>query len=253
MIEAAIEAGRNADRLGTAFLAGYRSAVSALVGRDEPAALCVTETGPPHPRSIRTRWTDGRVTGEKSFVTGVQGARTLWVAARAGEDGDRVQLVLVPVDVQAPGLTLIPLPPTRFAPEIGHARVVFQETPSGPPLPGDGWHDAVKPFRTVEDVHVFAAITGYALRAATERQDLTEDLLAGLMALRQLSQRPPSQPDAHLAFAGVQRSLRPAIEAALDGLSGEEAVRWQRDRSLLDVASKARALRREAAWQTTRS
>ncbi len=30
--------------------------------------------------------------------------------------------------------------------------------PSGERLAGDGWDDYVKPFRTLEDVHVFAAV-----------------------------------------------------------------------------------------------
>lgn len=242
------EAGARASSVGQAFLGGYRAALVALTGRPEAGALCVTEDGPPHPRSIACTWADGRLTGTKRWVTGASSAEVLYVAARAGTDGDRVRLVVVPVDPSAPGTSIDVQPPTAFVPDVDHGIVTFDGTPTGDPLPGDGWSDLVKPFRTVEDVFVMGALASW-MAARTGDREAREDLEAVLAALDTLSRADPSDPVGHLALAGVLRAVGPALERGASALDPGSREGWERDRPLLRVAQRAREARRQAAWE----
>ena len=255
-IDRALFGGASADRLGYAFIAGYHGALAALV--PDPGArpaLCVTGThpqGPVHPRRITTTWRDGKVAGTKRFVTGGTHADRLWVLASAGWDGDINQLVLVPVAADAPGVTIEPLGPTPFAPEVPHAAVIFDGAPAaGPALPS-AWSDYVVPFRTMEDLHVLGAAAAYRLRAAQRAApappEAMEELLAVLFAIRALAEAPPKDPFSHRAFAGIEVLLHRALSTL--PLPPEEAERWARDQPLLTVARTARETRLTKARQT---
>ena len=151
-VEDAVSGGAAADRLGVAFAAGYAAALRALVPdlpRGERAALCATEEGGGHPRAILARFDGATVTGRKTFVTGGLDAVRLLVVARDGGD----VLRLVSVSARGPGVVFVPLPPTPFAPEVGHAALQLEGAPAEL-LPGDGYTDYLKPFRTIEDLHV---------------------------------------------------------------------------------------------------
>ncbi|MCB9673290.1 MAG: acyl-CoA dehydrogenase family protein [Alphaproteobacteria bacterium] len=250
-IERAARAGWTADRLGPAFLEGYRAAVDAAVpGLAGPrAALAATESGRLHPAAITTRMVDGRVTGHKRWVTGATDCERLVVLARTDDgSGERADLVVAVVATDAPGVTLRPSPPTPFVPEVAHAEVVLE----GAPVLGevaDGWATVVRPFRTVEDIHVLAAVHAYLLGAARRQgfeRTAVEDLLAGLATLMCLADAAPADPSVHLALAGLLRSLTRTVA----GLSwaGEEGERWVRDVVLLGVAQGARQARSDAAW-----
>lgn len=261
--EAAARGGARADRLGWAFAAGYEAALWALwPARDRavPAALCATEPGGLHPRALATELRDGALFGEKTFVTLGSHAEELLVLARAGEaaegaerEAGRVPLVLASVAADAEGVALEALGPTPFVPEIPHAAVRFDGA-AATVLPGDGWADHVRPFRTVEDVHVHAAFVAW-LTASGRRfrwpEALAERGAALLLALCALSAADPSAPATHLALAGVIAQTRALVEAAEPRWADapeEDARRWRRDRPLLDVAGKARAKRRAKAW-----
>ncbi len=158
--DAAVLGGARADRLGFAFAAGYQAALWSLVpARDlrRTAALCATEAGGAHPRAIETRLTDGVLEGEKTFVTLGPHAQDLYVLAKTGEEAGRPALALVRVDAAAPGVTVTPLGETPFVPEIPHASVRLAGVRAFETLPGDGWADYVRPFRSVEDTLVHAA------------------------------------------------------------------------------------------------
>lgn len=242
------EAGAAAQTVGQAFLGGYRAALTALTQDERPGALCVTEEGPPHPRAIACTWAGGRLTGTKRYVTGASTAEVLYVAARAGQDGDRAQLVVVAVDPSATGVTLEVQPPTPFVPDVDHAVVTFASAPTGDPMPGDGWADVVKPFRTVEDVHVLTALAAW-MAVRTGDREAREDLEAALAALDALSRVDPSDPVGHLALAGVLRAVGPALERGGEALDAGARAGWLRDRALLRVAGSAREARRQAAWE----
>ncbi|MEJ7734007.1 MAG: acyl-CoA dehydrogenase family protein [Polyangiaceae bacterium] len=261
-VDAAILGGAAADRLAYAFAAGYAAALHALCPSLPDGALvafCATEAGGVHPRAIATRL-DGAgpaatVTGHKRFVTFAEHADTLLVVASEGAGADgRNRLRVAVVAARGPGVTLSPLPPTPFTPEMGHAEVTLDAAPALEVLPGDGYARYLKPFRTIEDVHVHAALLGH-LAAAARRggwpQPFQERVLAGISAVRALSAADASAPGTHLALAGALATARGLVEESGAFWAGGDpalAARWERDRVLVMVAEKARVARTTAAW-----
>jgi acyl-CoA dehydrogenase len=267
-VDRAIAGGAAADRLGFAFAAGYAAALHALVpGLDAGtlASLAATEDGGAHPKAIRTALTRAgaegsgggwHLTGVKRWVT--LAGRQLFVLAAAGllPDG-RSRLVLVRIPGDRTGVRFVPLPPAPFVPEIPHAEVHLEQVPVSDAeiLPGDGWERWVKPFRTVEDIHVHAALLAFlgatGARAGWPRS-LREQMVSGLIALQGLALADPSSPVTHVALGGAIGQARQLVDATAPYWSSvPEPVRqaWERDRSLLEVAGKARALRLDRAWE----
>jgi alkylation response protein AidB-like acyl-CoA dehydrogenase len=256
-IDRAVRGGYEADRLGAAFVAGYSGALRALVP-DAPlrTSLCATEQGGAHPRAITTRLDpELRLVGQKRWSTLATEAELLLVVATAGtDDAGRNRLKLVRVSPRAPGVTITQMPPPPFAPEVTHAEITF-DTQVAPAdvLPGDGYSDYLKPFRTVEDIHVHASMLGWMLGLAARHSwphELAERLLAAVATLRSLADAPRLAPTTHLALAGAIAATRELVERApWNTLDSDAHARWQRDRPLLEVAGKARVARLEAAWQ----
>lgn len=262
----AVAGGFAADRLGYAFLSGYQEALRHLLPEHGHggalAALCATEEGGAHPRAIRAALRpdgDGWVlSGEKRWTTLGTEAELLLVVASIGQDeAGRNRLAVVCVPADRAGVTRELAPPPPFIPEIGHARLHLREVAVGPHelLPGDGYEAYLKPFRTIEDLHVHGALLGWLMqiaRRAGAPRALREELLLLLIGLRGLAAAPPLSPATHVALGGaiasVARLLREA-EPLWQGLDEAERARWERDRPLLQVAGAARAQRLEAAWQ----
>ncbi len=251
------------DRLGFAFAVGYPAALERMVpGIELPCALCVTEDGGNHPRAIQTTLTprDGgyRLAGEKSFVTFATRAASLVVAARSGVRADgRPEIAVVRLPPNRSGIELVEHPPTPFVPEVPHARLVLRdvEVRQDERLPGDGYSGYVKPFRTIEDIHVlgtaFAYLVGVARRGGAAAST-TAALADGLVSLDRLSVEPPLDPRVHVALHGVYQRLleltrSSEIASLYENVSPEERSRWERDQRLLQVASKAREARFVAA------
>lgn len=260
----AVRRGASAPNFGEAFYAGYQAALGALVGQDlsdAPASFCVTERGGGHPRSmlcsLKVRRDGFVLDGEKSFVTGADRAATLFVVAREdGVESDHPLLRLVRVSIDAPGLTFHSLPPTPFAPTISHARIELTGVTirDADVLPGDGYARYVKPFRTVEDIHVVAALAAHIasfLDAAPDEDDRVERLLAIILALAPLSRRSPLDPSTHRALAGALDLLRVTLDGVTtsfanhpDAAAGAAATR---DLALLGVAEVVRRARLSSA------
>lgn len=259
-VERAVALGFAADRLGMAFAGGYASAVLALDPSlpEEPGALCATEDGGAHPRAIAARLEGGRLTGTKRFVSGAPWARTLLVVASEGTGaGGRNRLRVVRVPAGAPGVRLEPGPELPFVPEVPHASVVFDgvEVQPADVLPGDGYDAYLKPFRTIEDLHVHGAALGYLLgvaRRAGWPPALREGLVAALATAVALRDADPRAPSTHVALAGLlglaERLLADA-EPCWEAVEPAERTRFARDRALLQVAGKAREARRVRAWE----
>jgi acyl-CoA dehydrogenase len=259
----AVDVAARADRLAQAFAVGYLAALERLVpGVPLPCALCVTEKGGNGPRaikaSLRAEGEGYRLDGEKSFVTFGTRAKTLLVAARAGTKADgRPDLAVVRIPADRAGIVVEELPPTSFVPEVSHARLTLDGVPVAfdERLPGDGYLQHVKPFRTIEDIHVLGATLAYVIgwtRRARVEPELVAELSAILIGLAALQDAKPLDPRVHLALHGCYQQVAQAF--ASDGLasllrsaSSEERARWERDRPLLGVASKAREARFEAA------
>lgn len=258
--ERAVLGGARADRIAWAFAAGYESALAALVpDRDgtRSAALCATETTGAHPSKITTRLEGDALTGEKTYVTLGHAADDLLVLAKRGERADgSVDLALVEIARSAAGVRLTSLPETPFVPEIPHVSVQFESARVARVLPGDGWSAYVRPFRTVEDLHVHASFLGYLVARGIEwglPRPRLERAVSTLASLAALATEPPSSPGVHVALAGAIASTRDVV-AALDAdgawsLAPEaDRERFTRDRPLLEVAGRARVERLARAW-----
>ena len=268
-IHQAIVGGFVADRVGWAFASGYQAALRALfpdVPADRICALCVTEADGNSPKaiksSLRKNGDSWLLNGAKRWTTlGPDGALFFVAARDEAASVERASIRIARIDSKAAGLKIEAMPPTKFVPEVPHARLQFENlnVEESELLPGDGYADYVKPFRTVEDVHVQAAVLSYLMR---EGQRLAwpghwlERLSALLAALGKIADMPSSHAETHIALAGAL-----AIGAGLIGETDEfwkktatdqAALRWARDRELLKVAGSAREQRTRRAWETLR-
>jgi hypothetical protein len=265
---AAVQVAASVDRLGLAFAAGYSAALQHLVpDAILPCALCVTEADGNHPRAIQTCLATAEpgsgytLDGVKTFVTFGNMAKTLIVAARAGgQSGGKPELVVVRIPADREGVSLKELPPIAFVPEIPHARVAFHHVVvhAGERMNGDGYLDYVKPFRTVEDIHVFGTTAAYLLGLAQRTEgppELIAELAAAIVTLDRLCEAPPLDPHVHVALHGLSEGLARLFDATglarvWEGAPPAERSRWERDRKLLQVAQTARDARfRKAASQ----
>ena len=120
-------------------------------------------------------------------------------------------------------------------------------------LDGDGYSQFLKPFRTIEDCHVHAALCGYLLRIARS-YDFDEpaltDLAAHTAAIRGLAQADALSPGVHFALHGVLSRMREWLtrsERLWERVDPPVRQAWERDKALLNVAARARAARLEAA------
>lgn len=263
-------AGFTADRVAYAFAGGYGAALAQLTSdKLDPrragrvSSLCITEEGGGHPRAVKTALTplgDGRfaMTGRKQWATGAPLADVLLVAASTGADSaGRNRLALVAVEARAPGVRIEAMPEPPFAPELPHAVVTLSEVVVGAEdvLPGDGYDAYVKPFRTIEDTHIFLALLGHLIRAARAYggpREAIERALAVALALREIAAMDPSASATHVALAGaldLGRQLVAGAEAIWKNAPDDVRARWERDRSLVQVAERARSERRARAWE----
>ncbi|MFF2086363.1 acyl-CoA dehydrogenase family protein [Nocardia sp. NPDC058176] len=258
-VDRAAIAGFDSAETGSAFLGGYQEALHALIpalAPDDLAAMCATESGGARPSSMTTTVAgDGTVTGTKSFATLGPAATCFVVIAKEGVRADgRSSLRTVLVRASAPGITVTPLPELPFVPEVPHATVEFAAAP-GEVLPGDGYADHLKPFRTVEDLHVVAAVLGRLVRVGRQARWPVEpvaQLLAVLAAVRGVSAEDPSSAGAHIALGGVFDMLtrvRAELAPWWDRVDPVVRSRWERDAPVLGVAGKARAARLTTAWR----
>jgi hypothetical protein len=268
--ERAIRGGFEADRVGWAFCAGYQAALCALIPSLRAgtiAAFCVTEEEGNHPRNVRTALERSRsgglvLNGEKHWATLASDARLFLVVARDAQiSGPRPALRLTQVPAGAPNIALALMPATRFIPEVPHGRIAFRnvELPSDAACSDDAFERYVRPFRTVEDIYVRAAVLAYLVREARRfgwPETWIEQALLALSGLRSLARDDPSVAATHVALAGAL-SVCSGLFARADSLwtsSPDKAAgaRWRRDREVLVVASAARTQRREKAWERLR-
>lgn len=258
----AILGGYHADRVGWAFASAYQAALRALVP-DLPvhtvAALCVTEKDGNSPRAIRSELREGLLNGAKRWTTlGPEGQLFLVVARDTSVPSDVPVLRVLCISVDQAGVQVEAMPPTPFVPEVPHASLRFESVAvaDSAVLPGDGYLCYVKPFRTVEDLHVQAAVLAYLVREARRLRwprDWSERATAQLLALAALARLPPLANTTHVALAGALAGVA-ALVAEADGYwqaseGDEAALRWKRDRALFTVAASQRVQRTERAWQ----
>ncbi|WP_255450446.1 hypothetical protein [Skermania sp. ID1734] len=182
----------------------------------------------------------------------------LAVVATVGTDSaGRNQLRVVLIDSARSGVTLTDRPPLPFIPEVPHAEVVFENVTVDEReiCPGDGFARYLKPFRTVEDLHVLGATHGWLVQVARRCQwprDIVQRLVFGASAVRGLALAEPSDPTVHIALGGLFDTFE-ALLADLDPLwhsaDDQTRERWARDRQVLAIAGSVRAKRLHSAWQ----
>lgn len=263
--EAAVAGGFHADRLAYAFASGYVAALEHLLPElgGAPAALCVTEKAGNRPRDVETTLTpEGdafRLSGEKTFVTLGAAAEQLVVIARDTSQVGRIALVAVRIPRSRVGVSLETRELTPFVPEIPHSKATFASVRVTPEerLAGDGYLNVVKPFRTVEDIHVYAAILGLLVRygrLAMWPHGVVERLVSTVVTLSGIAALPPLAATTHIALAGVLETTGRFLDGELPALAQQldETARDRlfRDAGLFGVASQARAQRRVTAWAT---
>jgi hypothetical protein len=119
--------------------------------------------------------------------------------------------------------------------------------------PGDGYTGAIKPFRTLEDLHVMGAFLGW-LFAVGRRfgwpASTKETMVSLMVAVRNLALAPPLDPHVHLALGGLLAQVRVFLEEIAPLWQRADArVRewWLRDRQVLDIADSLRQRRLDAA------
>ena len=276
-IDQAIVAGFSGDRVAAALAGGYQAALRALIGgvtsvAPPPwlpwtaiASFCATEQGGNHPRAIQTSVTplgaDRRaLSGAKRWSTMGPVADVLLVVASEGtDDGGRNRLRLVRVETSSPGLTIGRMPATPAVPEVPHGAIELDrvEVPATAVLTGDGYALHVKPFRTVEDLHIHGALLGYVLSVARRHafeQAAVERIVAALAATRALAVLDPAAAEVHVALAGLldqDARLLADLDGAWSRVPDAERERWRRDRALFgSVAGQLRERRRQRAWET---
>lgn len=270
-VERAVWAGFHADRIGYAFVGGYTSALARLASSieklDRPLAarvcLAATESGGGHPKAIKTRIDKQGgalvLNGEKTFATlAAQSEEMLVVASRGMESEGKNRLRVVRVKPNAPGVTITPRPETPFTPEIPHAVVKLENVTveNEDMLPGDGYEQYLKPFRTIEDTHVLAATVGYVAgvgRAFGFSKDVIAECVSTTLALVDVGAREPSKPLTHVVLAGIFAQVKRLIGSLGDEwakVEESERTRWQRDLPILMVAEGARGKRTERAFET---
>lgn len=250
VFSAALLGGRTAATPGLAFLVGYQQALRALwpAAPDGLGALCATENRRLRPTEMATRLQEGRLTGSKDFVTGGDAAAWLLVPAREDPSGEAPRLGLYLLSAKAAGVTLEAGPALPLVPDIPHARLRLLEA-RGQRLPGDGWDDYVKPFRTYEDLYVLVALTGWLYGIALEHawpQALQLRLIALLAGAAEVARQPATQAATHVLLAALSAqfaTLQTSLESALAATPGEWSALWLRDRAVLNLARGAQAER----------
>ena len=264
----AVLAGFRANRVAGAFAGGYQGALRALVpgqlADDVIASFCVSEPGGNSPRAIEARLmprAGGGFTlnGQKRWSTMAPVASVLLVAAHDGVDADgRKRFKLVRIDARAAGVTIQRMPPTKFVPEVPHAELQLVDVvvDSGALLPGDGYAEYVKRFRTVEDIQIHGAVLGYFLGAARRfafPDTVVERAVSAVIATRVLASLDPDAAETHVALAGTlarDANLLDHSDAHWEKVEQGERECWRRDRKGFgSVAGELREARRRRAWE----
>lgn len=253
--ELAVLGGRAMATPGLAFLVGYQAALRVL-WPSAPAglgALCATEHRSVRPADMQTRLDGLRLSGSKGFVTAGLDAEWLLVAARSEALGEPTRLSLAVVYPGEPGVTLEALPTLPLMPEVGHARLDLQQA-ACERLAGDGWDAYVKPFRSLEDLYVLAALAAWLYGVGQESawpQALQLRLIGLLAGCAEGSRQCADSVACHLLLAGLFaqfQALRDELDKALAGGPPPWAQLWQRDQGVLALATAAREKRLAKAW-----
>ncbi len=129
------------------------------------------------------------------------------------------------------------MPPTSFVPEVPHARVRLEgvRVAASAVFEGDAYVRIVKPFRTIEDIHVHAATIAYLVAEARRRgwaPAWIERSAMLLHALGRIATLDPLASETHVALAGALATGETLVGEAdgfwARGIEDPAAARWAR-------------------------
>jgi acyl-CoA dehydrogenase len=270
-VDRAIAGGFTADCFAYAFSAGYCSALQRLVPtlpQNIIACFCITEEGGGHPRAITSQLmpsgndeNGGRtftLNGHKKYITcATEADRFLVAASEMIRDDGKNSIRIISIDAKAPGIRIMPMQDLRLVPEISHAEVAFTDVAVSEAdlLPGDGYTDYIRPFRTIEDLHVSAAVLGYVFSKSCQYdwdRSVRESILGRIVSVRCLALSRPDAPAVHIVMADALNRIKELferLEPLWETVGGAAKQAWDRDKILMNIADKARNQRLRTAWQ----
>jgi hypothetical protein len=264
-VDRAISEGFFSDRVAYAFYAGFQAAFYYLLPESKKNTVfgfCVSEQHGSHPSKIKAnlkkipdseKWC---INGYKKFVSCALYADQLLVAASKGTNDKNkniLKIILLKSDVK--GLKIEPMNNIPFIPEISHGIITFDNVivDESQILPEDGYKNYIKPFRTIEDICIYAALLGYLFKAACKfywPKKIKEHVLFLLTGIRSLSKSDFKDPAAHIVLGGFEYQLNSLFKELFSYWNKEdkEHLRWHRDHSIFNIAQNTKAKRLAAAW-----
>jgi len=270
-VDRAVVGGFFANCVAFAFAAGYCSSLQCLVPslpEKVIACFCISEEGGGHPRAIKSQLvalednTDQgktyKLNGKKKYVTCAKEADVFLVAASLGiSDDGKNKIQMIKINSKTPGITIVPMTNINLVPEISHCELTFTDVKifESDILPGDGYTEYIKPFRTVEDLHISAGILGYLFQNACKYDWSTyikEIILGCIVSARTLALSNPTAPAVHIVTGDVLKQIKELfkqIEPEWGKIGGKAQKAWDRDKILMSIADKVRTRRLETAWQ----
>ncbi|MCD6584545.1 MAG: acyl-CoA dehydrogenase family protein [Desulfobacteraceae bacterium] len=270
-VDRAIVGGFITDCVAFAFAAGYASAMQCLVPglpKNAITCFCITEAGGGHPRAVKSQLVFSgnnadqkkifTLNGKKKFITCAKEADFFLVAASEGtRDDGKNSIRMMKIDSKTPGIRVVPMNDLSLVPEISHCELIFTDVTISEAdlLPGDGYIDYIRPFRTIEDLHISAGILGYLFRNACKYdwgRDIQERILGHVVSVRTLALSSPTASEVHIVIGGVLKQIKElfkVLESFWEQVGGEAQKAWDRDKILMDIADKARTRRLQAAWE----
>lgn len=271
-VDCAFIAGAWSTAMAYAFAGGYQAALRALYPEANPHkiyAFAVTEKGGNTPKAIQTTLTRSGnqflLKGEKTFITGIDAAETVLVAAwdayhidAIGSDRKNIKMVML--ERESEGITFSKHAPMAFLSELSHGSMQLSNVrvEDEKILPGDGYDDYVKPFRTIEDIHVTSSLVGYLFSMGLKHRwpdTLQQQLFSILGQLRSIATLSAKDAGVHIALAGALDCFQLQLKRVgfqIELLPEETKLKWQQDKKIFGLASEARNKRTENAWQLLR-
>jgi len=254
----------HADRRSLASVAGHQAAIRRLfpsTPNGAVVAFCVSEDKGPRPSHIHTSLTEGdtgnfTMTGTKRWGSMAPVADLCYVAASVGRNGERNDLRMVAMPTNRPGVTLDLEPYESWGPEFQICDLHLSNVPlqADEVLPGDGYLNAIKPFRLVEDVYNTAGslIGLFQLGRRHNRPTAQLESLVGLVVQAAAIAETDMASDGPVVllseFLGRADAAWSAFWADWSVPPESIAQGWTPERGLLGVAAAARETRLANAW-----
>lgn len=263
--EASVFGGYQCDRLGYAFATGYESA-NRFCFRKRMTSFCATEsTKGPLSKTIETtispKGDKFELNGYKSFVTFGNLSEFLAVVAKESKSSsERPSIKIVMVRTHAVGVTLIePEKKISFIPEVPHVGVKFENVTIEKEqiIEGDGYSLYFKPFRTIEDLHVFSSILAYMYKVAQKSnwENMKERIIYLLFTIFHVMEHELNSPIIHLIIDGLSQNFQILMKDVenLKWNDNEEKERFLRDKPIFKTAEFLRKKRTKVAWDRIQS